>query len=385
MQTVAATPVKVKPSWGWAIPSGATVAQIAFKSGVEPDPSALIEAIYKPRIAAKSLADLRVIFTGSGETNAYLTHLYAFVVPQALGDCYSGLGQYALAETYYLQAAQYTYINQALEVPALWIRLAENTVRWADSLFRNDARDDSKPIYAKLITDAGAPGTSPLYALPVFAGPAADAKKLIVNLASPQTAAVNPAIAKPILSAWSKWQYLLAGLDFFGTVYTPILTFEYLQQSANDFAQQAVQAEREYIDFQARSEAADATRRQLQSASAMANAAVAAQAQLRDAAASDAAAAAASQALAQLRAKDAATERTAFATDGYWQYVSSSIAAAHSAHADWHEDEIRQLAANMEAGSWSGDPANSPRRQRCSAVRNPSNTSWAGSTTRSAK
>jgi hypothetical protein len=354
--TLALPPRPVTSTWAWSVPAGAAIADIAWTGGVRPAPQVLLDAVYKPRVIATKLDDLRLFFTGAGETNAYLTHIYGFVIPQALGDCYSQLGQFAIAESYYLQTAAYSWINTALEVPALWIRLAENTVRWGDSLYRSERMDEAKTVYAKLVTNAGAAGASPLYSLPVFAAPAADAKTLIANLANPQNAAINPSIARPILVAWARWQYLLAGLDFFGTTFTPILTFEYLQQAARELAQQAVQAEREYVDFQSRSEAAAATRRELQSAAAMANAAIAVQQAQYQSAIADTNAAKAAQNLADLRATNAAKDRAAYATDGYWQYVSSSIAAAHGAHADWHGDEIRQLAANMEAGSWKGDP-----------------------------
>lgn len=343
------------PSWSWFVPVGSTIRELQWTNGVRPDTQALVDAVYTPRLAARTIADLSVFLTGAGETNAYLTHIYAFVIPQALGDCYSQLGQYELAESYYLQAAGYSYLNPALEAPSLWGRLADNTLRWGDSLYRAEQMDDAKPIYSKLITQAGAAGGSQLYTLAAFAGPAADAAKLIANLATPQAAGVNPMIAQPILSAWARWQYLIAGLDFFGTVFTPILTFEYLQQAASEFAQRAIQAEREYVDFQSRAEAGAATRRELEGAAAMASAAVAAQGEQWAAAQNDAGAADAAVNLAQLRATDAARDKAAYETDGYWQYVSASIAAAHAAGSDWHEDEIRQLAANMEAGSWSGE------------------------------
>jgi hypothetical protein len=348
-------PPAVAATWSWFVPVGTAVRELQWTNGVRPDTQTLLDAVYAPRVAATTIADLAVYLTGTGETNAYLTHIYSFVLPQALGDCYSQLGQYDVAETYYLQAAGYSYLNTSLEAPSLWTRLADNTLRWGDSLYRAERVDDCKPVYAKLITQAGAAGDSPLYTLAAFAGPAADAKTLITNLAAPQAAAVNPAIARPILSAWARWQYLSAGLDFFGTTFTPILTFEYLQQAATEFAQRAVQAEREYVDFQSRSEAGAATRRELQSAAAMANAAVAAQDEQWQAAQHDASAADAAVHLANVRATDAANDKAAYAVDGYWQYVSQSIAAAHAAGSDWYGDEIRQLAANMEAGSWSGE------------------------------
>ncbi|MBV9110659.1 MAG: hypothetical protein JO306_14710, partial [Gemmatimonadetes bacterium] len=349
-------PSAARPTWSWGIPIAGRVAALTWKDGVRPEPQALVDTVYRSRLTARSLAELTVSFTGAGESSAYLTHLYAFVIPQALGDCYSQLGDYARAESYYLQAAGYTWINPTLEVPALWIRLAENAVRWGDALYRDEQIDACQKIYAKLITrDGAAPTDSPLYTLAAFSGPATDARRLLANMANPGAANVNPALAGPLLTAWARWQYLLAGLDFFGTTFTPIFTFEYLQQAATTFAQQAVQAEREYIDFQSRSEAEAATRRELQSTAIMANAAVAAQFEMWQASQSDAVGMDAAVNLSTLRAQEALNDKNAYSSAGYWQYVSQSIAAAHGAHADWHEDEIRQLAANMEAGSWHGD------------------------------
>jgi len=59
--------------------------------------------------------------------------------------------------------------------------------------------------------------------------------------------------------------------------------------------------------------------------------------------------------LAQLRASDAAADRDRYEQAGYDQVKFQSVAAAHGAHEDWHGNEIRQLARDMEAGSWEGN------------------------------
>lgn len=354
---VAVPTTRARPSWSWNVPApGGKVVELAWKDGARPAAQTLIDSVFRPRVTARTLAELAIVIADESQVNAYLTHIYAFVIPQGLGDCHSQLGDYELAQSLYLQAAQYSYVNQALEVPALWARLASNIQRWGDSLYRLESIDDCQAVYARLLTrDGAAANDSPLYSLPVFAGPAADARKLIAALSDPGSVSVDPGIAHPLLVVWARWQNLLAGLDFFGTTFTPILTFEYLQQTATVFAQQAVQAEREYVDFQSRSEAEAATRRELQSAAITARQAADAQRELWAAARSETAAANASVSLAQQRITEAQTDRNQYAVDGYWQYVSASIAAAHGAHSDWYGNEIRGLAANMESGSWHGD------------------------------
>jgi tetratricopeptide (TPR) repeat protein len=358
--TALPNPVEVQRderSWSLNVPAGNEVVSLVWKDGVRPARQKLVDAVYKRRIDATAIGDLIFRPREPGELTAHLTHLYAFVIPQALGDCYHRLGNFRRAEEYYLQAAQYSYINIALEVPALWIRLATNALLWGDHLYKQEQLDAAKEVYRKVVTDAGkAPtGSSPLYDLPVFAGPAADAKKVLAALDDPSAAGVNPGLALPIVTVWQRWQYLLAALDYYGTSYTPIFTFEYLQQVALGFAQQAIQAEQEYVNFQVHAEAEAATRRDLQGALSLSQAEAAGRAEQLKAAEADTAGMGAAVHLADLRAANAQQDRDRYETLGYEQIKFQSVAAAHSAHADWHGDEIRRLARDMEAGSWQGE------------------------------
>jgi Tc toxin complex TcA C-terminal TcB-binding domain len=339
-------------TWAWQVGP----AHIQWKNGQRPAGQVLLDSVYKPRVTETNLLELAVRPSGASGLTPHLTHLYSFVIPQALGDSYSALGDYARAETYYLQAAQYRYINTRLEAPALWIRLANNALAWGDALYKQELIEECRPIYSKLVTqDATAPTDSPLYTLAVFAGPSADANRLIANLAAPRAANVNPALAAPVLLAWARWRHITAGLDYFGTSFSPIFTFEYLQQVASTYAQQAVQAERAYVDFQSRAEAEAATRRDLEAAAQLADAAVSSQDALQQSADAEVAAMNDSVDLAKLRAQQASADHDAYSAAGYAQYIYQSIATAHGAHSDWHEQDIRRLAADMEAGSWSGD------------------------------
>src|SRR5262249_35722314 len=115
-----------KKSWSVGVEAGTQVKTLDWAGGARPQPQALLDAIYQPRLTATNLVDLiwrPIDITG---TTLWLTHLYSFVIPQALGDCYAAFGNYARAEQYYLQAAQYTYVNVALEGTALWMRMARN-------------------------------------------------------------------------------------------------------------------------------------------------------------------------------------------------------------------------------------------------------------------
>lgn len=344
-----------KESWSIGFQVGNGAATIVWASGMRPSPDTLLSAVCQPRIQATSIAGLAWYPTGLGEAAAYLTHVYAFVLPQSLGDCYNSLGNFERAEQYYLQAAKYTYLNLALEAPALWARLARNIVEWGDNLYRDEKIPEAKTVYSKLIMQDSTPSTSSeLFTISALAQPAAEAKALIQNPGS--VPSPNPAIAFPVYTVLARWRYLNAGLDFYGTSFTPIFTFEYLQQVARSFCESSIQAEREYINFQVQSEAEAATRRELQGALVMAQADIGVRTEQLKSAEADSETAQKSVDLAQKRAEQAAEDRDAYRTAGYWQYISQSIAAAHGSHEDWYEDEIRRLAADMENGSWSGNP-----------------------------
>jgi hypothetical protein len=343
-----------KESWSVGILTGKVVTPLVWTNGNRPDSAAFLNAVYQPRTQGTVLEALGWRPTGLGEGAAYLTHVYGFVIPQSLGDCYQAAGNYERAEQYYLQTAQYSYLNPALEAPGLWTRLARNVADWGDALYRDERLDEARAVYSKLIqSDGKAAATSALFTTPSLAQPAAQALALIQDLSL--RTSTNPAISLPILTILARWRYLNAGLDFFGTSFTPVFTFEYLQQVARGFAEQAIQAEREYVNFQVQAEAEAATRHELQGALTLAQAQVqVSQAQLA-ASQADTQAAQLSVGLAQLRAQQAQQDREAYRVAGYWEYKAQSIAAAHGAHSDWHGDEIRRLAADMEKGSWEGE------------------------------
>lgn len=351
-------------TWTLGVEAGGEVVSLEWADGRRPEPSTLIAEVYEPRIAATAISELAVKLVHTAQTGAYLPHVYSFVIPQALGDCYHELGDYRRAEEYYRQAAGYSYLNAAIEAPALWVKLAENTLAWGDSLYKGEEVEACQPVYAKLVTREGTvPTDSMLFDTDSLSAPADEARSVIERFGAGAVTGtdpdeldidVNPTIAYPLLIAWQRWQYLVAGLDFYGTSFTPVFTFEYLEGVATAFAERAIQAEREYVNFQVQAEAESATRRNLENAAALAAAEAASQRELWHAAVDERSAMDASVDLMELRAENAAEDRNAYRTAGRWQYTAQSIAAAHSAGADWHESEIRELAADMEAGSWEG-------------------------------
>ncbi len=245
--------------------------------------------------------------------NAFYWHAYA-------------LGRYAQAEASYKQAAAYKYLNTAHEAPAVWLKLAANVMQWGDSLYRDEQIEGAKAQYEKFVTeDFEAPATSFLYKLDKLSGPAAIAKARLAALGS-GTRSSNSEIGYYVLIAASRMQSILDGLDFFCTLLSPIHTFEYLQGVARGFAQSAIQAEREFVNFTTQQEAETATRRELETMVAMAKAETAAKQEAVNAAKEDVDASQAALDLAKERKENGQRQRDDYAAAS-WQQIWAAAAA----------------------------------------------------------
>lgn len=358
-------------SWTLGVTAGEDVVALTWERGQRPESTTLLEQVYQPRIDADDIRALSLRITAPGVITAHLPHLYAFVIPQALGDCYHELGKFARAEEHYLDAAEYSYLNRRYEAPALWARLAENAVAWGDHEYRREEIETCMGIYGRLVTEDGeAPDDSPLYTIEAFASVADDAREIIERLNEEDPFGVDantsgeiadplsgfdPSVTRPLAITWARWSYLTAGLDFFGTTFTPIFTFEYLQAVAEEFAERAIGAEREFVNFQTRAEAEAATRRDLESAAALAEAEADVRREQYLGAVDEWQATQRAVDLAETRVQNAREDLDNYRTAGRWQYQTQSIAAAHGANEDWHGNEIRDLASDIERGSWEGD------------------------------
>lgn len=201
---------------------------------------------------------------------AYLPHMYFFIIPMAIADCFAGLGSLKQAEEQYLKVLPYPFINRNAEIPKLWMRLAQTYLDMGDMAYRA-AKDNpaafatAKAAYENLVlTNKTLSANSPLYKDAKFAG----LKTRVTNFlaaANPVTFNDNPAILTLVLEAHTKLKQIAAGLNFFGFApnYTPPFSFEYLQNTARYFAQQAAQIEQRYIQFKSQAENEEFRREQL--------------------------------------------------------------------------------------------------------------------------
>ena len=344
-------------TWQIGVPAGEKFASFSVGGGQLPTVAESISALYQPRINAVNLRDLGLQIVDTSSTTFYLTHLYSYVLPVKLGDCYHQLGQFAHAEENYQQATGYSFLNRSIEATALWLRIARNAVEWGDTIYRAEDLPNAKIQYSKLVTEnAGVPAASLLYSAGSLATPANSAKALIQNLAKRPVPEIHGEIAIVVFTAFSRLQQIAQNLDFYGLLLSPIHTFEYLQSVARGFAQEASQAEQQFINFKSRQEAAEATRRDLETTSAMAHAEADARFQQFQSAQDDIVAAQAALDLAQRRVADAQKQKNQYAAQSSAQIWGQAAAQALSAGQDAMYDEISQLADKLARGETISGP-----------------------------
>ena len=342
--------------WQIGLPAGAAVASFTVAAGQLADTGSIVGQIYQPRTGATQVMGLQVQLTDPSATAFYLPHLYAFVLPVKLGDTYHQLGQFAHAEASYQQACGYTYLNQELEAPALWLRLAQNAVDWAGTYYKADDLANAQAQYSKLVTAAAGVPDSVLYSTAALAGPAATATALIASLAARPVPLTSGEMAIPILTAYSKLQQIAQGLDFYGLLLTPIHTFEYLQSVARGFAQEASQAEQQFMNYAMRQEAGEQTRRDLEATAAMAHADADSKYWQYQSAQDDSKAAQAALDLATKRVTDAVAERNAYLASSSAEIWAQAASQALEGGQDAMYSDISELANELANGQTISGP-----------------------------
>ncbi|MDN7676662.1 hypothetical protein QZM22_30335 [Burkholderia oklahomensis] len=258
----------------------AAVKTIQWAASGNPDIASIKTILYAPHAAAAALPDALTNANSLWERSVLLPHDYFYTIPLAIAQCYQALGDYANAETYYLQAAGYTYLNTTTEGPYVWVALAGLYAAWGDSLYRQGDRAGAAAIYSKVVTPGSpaAPATS-LYQFAGLAVAAKSATALLPQLATLAQSGIggvsadDVAIATALLKIYAKLVQIGAGLDYWGNyaAAVPIWSFSYLQQVAINFAQLALQAENQVVNFWNQADQATLTKTELTNQVAQAN------------------------------------------------------------------------------------------------------------------
>ncbi|MBC7575088.1 MAG: hypothetical protein H7244_12240 [Herminiimonas sp.] len=293
--------------------------------------------IYEERTTLSSLGDLFMPAIDPASIALNLPHYYYYVIPLGLAECHHALGSWERAESFYLKAASYQFLNKAIEAPRVWLCMARLYLDWGNSLYRQDDVADASDIYQRVLTFDAAVPASTLYST-VALQPGADVgRAVIADLALFLALADNPAAVVPDLNSvivatiLEVHQHLLkiaAGLDFWGHWHlsVPIWTFDYLQSVAINFTQFAVGAERDFISFQSHADDSALTRQQLVQGVSQAKAEVNAATLAAQAASAEVEVYKLGVNLADLRAQDAKDNADAYGAMSADQIVRQALA-----------------------------------------------------------
>lgn len=336
---------------------------VSWQAGDAPPVDQVTEAVYARRVSLEVLTDLVSRPQVPSDFSVSLPHLYFYVIPLALAECYHALQDWQRAEQLYLTASSYPYLNTAVEAPYVWLRLATLYVDWGNQLYHADDAAAALPVYQQLLTlDGIVPEGSPLYATASLAGSADMARKLVglldtvVDDTSKITdLGIDPALAALVLETRQRLVQIGAGLDFWGhwNPTVPIWTFDYLQQVAVGFTQLAVSAERDVISFWERADQGRLTRIQLSQGVAQAQAESSATAAQVAAVVAERDAYRAGAELADTRAADAqanADEYDAVSADAI---VHQALQSQLGGGDDGDSDTLNAYADQMMSGSYS--------------------------------
>jgi hypothetical protein len=251
----------------------------AVQIDLQAEGAAGLEAkLLQPRIEAKTLEALDTHMLEFPQFVSYLTHVQGFILPLALGDTYSALGDYEKAATYYTHIRDYNYLNQAIERPMVWRKLAWTHLCRGHRLYRDRDMAGAQSHYEQIVRineDGSYSLTGPLYSggfAPIQAETLA-----FLNAPNPLAfMAIDYARRIIILEALADLQQILNGINYLGFSenIVPIHSWHYLQNAARYFANQAVQAERAYISFKNSAEQEEFTKSALEQAVAAQEAAV---------------------------------------------------------------------------------------------------------------
>jgi hypothetical protein len=353
------TPANADRTFGVVLQGRAV--QFAWKAGDAPPLQNIADQYFGARARANSLADLRAVVANVSDLALNLPHIYYYVVPLGLAECYHALGDYAAAQADYLQAAGYQYLNPTIEAPFLWQRLASLYLDWGNTLFKADQPADALPIYQNVMNPDGSVPASTLYTLASLKPGADVGRTILQNLAAivadpGKTAALNlnPVTTGILLEVYQQLVKLKAGLDYWGHWHStvPIWTFDYLQSVAVNFAQLAINAERDMIAYWERADAGALTRTQLSTGVAQAKADTHAAALQAAATAAEAQAYKDGLTLANTRAANATANANQYAATSAQAIVHQALASQLSGGDDGNADQLNSYADQMTSGPY---------------------------------
>lgn len=219
---------------------------------------------YTVRQSALTLEALGVGFdiaVTPGRFEVDLPHHYHFTIQVALAKTYAAIGRFEDALAALRTARTYPHLNTAIEAPFVWIETARVYLAWGNQLYRLNDRDGAAARYRAILVVGDAlteiDAASELYQPATFASMRDQVVTLIPALTNPAAApGLKPQLEAIVREAYQRQLMIRAQLNFYGVPSSPItiFRFRYLEAVARYFADQAIRAERDYINFLRNSE-----------------------------------------------------------------------------------------------------------------------------------
>jgi hypothetical protein len=212
---------------------------------------------------------LHGFYANTAITVAHFPTIYYFVLPMSMGDCFAEMGDFDLALREYTSVLPYPDLNAEVEIPKLWMRLADLHLRWGDWHYRHarnqDERNVAKEKYAQLLPAPNAGDEASLLYIDPNLHPMRDRVKVILESDDVMALVENPAVVSRVQMARSRILQIENEFNFFGMddQFVPPFSFEFLQTTARYFAQQAAQVEQQYIHFKSQAENEEFRREQM--------------------------------------------------------------------------------------------------------------------------
>jgi tetratricopeptide (TPR) repeat protein len=138
--------------------------------------AALVAELLQPRIEATTLSALDTHLDNPSSCVAHLAHVAGWVLPLSLGDAYAALGDYDRAESFFLKARSYRFLNRAIERPVLWRRLAETYLWRGKHLFASGRLAEARRQFRHVVPWGARDDYA--FVAPLYAGPFAPYRAL---------------------------------------------------------------------------------------------------------------------------------------------------------------------------------------------------------------
>jgi Tc toxin complex TcA C-terminal TcB-binding domain len=225
--------------------------------------SAMREQLLESRINATTIAQLQTHYWIQNQFVSYLAHVSEFVLPMSLGDTYSQLGDFQVAAAFYMKVRDYRFLNQAIERPMAWSRLARTYLRLGNRKYRDRDMTGARAQFENIvkIVNGVFELSGPLYT-GGFSGLVIETRDFLNSQDHLSFTGFDYLRRSILLEALANINQILNNINFLGFPedIVPIHSWRYLQNLARYFANQAIQMERNYINFKNAAEQDEANR-----------------------------------------------------------------------------------------------------------------------------